>query len=138
MPTLSESIFRQAARELAPMVATWRTIMHVHSKGPDGYCTAPTCGRPGYGTANWQRHPCAARALAGLARVLHNESSQSTGSSRSTGSAQRTGSSRSSEGNPSAGNGSGPNAVISAISPSSTRSTSSLNGRNTESPVRRR
>jgi hypothetical protein len=117
MPTVAETIFHGVAEQLAAMVTTWETILGEHTRTPSGHCAARTCGRPGYGTRDWQVHPCCARALAECARALHRQSSG---------------------GSPSSPKSPGPKVVISAISPSSIRSTSSLNGRKTESPGRRR
>jgi hypothetical protein len=118
MPSVSESIFHGVVEQLAPMVITWETILREHQRTPGGgHCAARTCGRPGYGTPDWQVHPCGVRALAECARTRHRQSSG---------------------GSPSSANSSGPKVVTSAISPSATRSTSILNGRNAVSPGRRR
>jgi hypothetical protein len=129
VPTLSEAIFHAAAVQLAAMPDTWRALLAEHRRGPSGHCAAPSCGRPGYGTPDWQPHPCGARAVAERARALHREAEQAEHAEPT---AQSDG------GSPSCANSPGPNVVISAITPSSTRSTSSLNGRNTVSPGRRR
>jgi hypothetical protein len=117
MPTVAEAIFRGVAEQLASMIVTWETILREHHRTPTGHCAARTCGRPGYGTPDWQVHPCGARALAEHARALHRQSCA---------------------GSPSSPNSAGPKVVISLIRPPSIRSTSSLNGRNTASPGRRR
>jgi hypothetical protein len=117
MPSVAETIFYGVAQQLAPMTTTWETILSEHTSTESGHCAARTCGRPGYGTPDWQVHPCGARALAECARYLHRQSSG---------------------GSPSSPKSSGPKVVISWIRPPSTLSTSSLNGRKTESPGRRR
>jgi hypothetical protein len=118
MSTVAETIFYDVAEQLALMTTTWETILTEHTRTATGHCAARTCGRPGYGTPDWQVHPCGARALAECARVLHRA--------------------QSSAGSPSSPNSAGPKVVISRIRPSSIRSTSSLNGRYTVSPGRRR
>lgn len=119
MPTVSEAIFHEVAEQLAPMITTWQTILREHGRTPAGHCAGPTCGRPGYGTPDWQVHPCGVRALAELARALH-------------------GSDQSCDGSPNDSNRSGPKVVISRMRPASTASTSSLKGRKIVSPGRHR
>jgi hypothetical protein len=68
----SISAFHLVAEQLAPLVITWRTLMDEHTPTPDGYCAARSCGRPGYGTADYLRWPCGARGVAELARSIHD------------------------------------------------------------------
>jgi hypothetical protein len=117
-------IFRDAAVQLALMTTTWETLLREHVRTPTGHCAGPTCGRPGYGTSDWQVHPCGVRALAEHARALHRAAEQSAD--------------QSSAGSPSAPNRSGPKVVISRMRPPSTLSTSSLKGRKIVSPGRHR
>lgn len=70
-PSDAGVIVHGVAKQLAPMVVTWRTIIAEHTRNEAGYCSAPTCGRPGYGTRDWQVHPCVAAYLALLARSKH-------------------------------------------------------------------
>lgn len=125
MPTVSEAIFHEVAEQLAPMTTTWQTILREHGRTPAGHCAGPTCGRPGYGTPDWQVHPCGVRALAELARARH-------------GSTAEQGADQSRGGSPNDSNRSGPKVVISRMRPASTASTSSLNGRKIVSPGRHR
>jgi hypothetical protein len=129
MPTASEAIFHEVAEQLAPMITTWQTILREHGRTPAGHCAGPTCGRPGYGTPDWQVHPCGVRALAELARVLHGSSPHQQPDQPPD---------QSCAGSPNASNSSGPKVVISRMRPASTASTSSLKGRKIVSPGRHR
>jgi hypothetical protein len=64
-------IFRRCAELLAPSVETWQKLVREHVPSESGHCAAPKCGRPGYGTPDYVKHPCGARALADAAKRLH-------------------------------------------------------------------
>ena len=67
----SGAIFRAFAALLATDPPTWQKLIAEHVPTASGHCAAPLCGRPGYGTSDYVRHPCGARAVADAARLLH-------------------------------------------------------------------
>ncbi|HZG91711.1 MAG TPA: hypothetical protein VEZ42_15970 [Pseudonocardia sp.] len=77
-PPDGASVFRGVAVQLAPMTDTWQRILREHRRTPSGHCAAPSCGRPGYGSQDYEVFPCGARALAEHARALHRAAGGST------------------------------------------------------------
>ncbi len=55
------------------MVAAWQRLLDERGRSPSGHCSAGSCGRPGYGSRDYEVFPCGARALAEHARALHRE-----------------------------------------------------------------
>jgi hypothetical protein len=63
-------VFLTFVQELAPRVAVWQRMKAEHVPTPDGFCSARTCRRGGYGTPHvtW---PCSTRLLADWAGRAH-------------------------------------------------------------------
>jgi hypothetical protein len=66
-----ELIYLDFVLELARYVSIWQRMQDEHTPNPEGFCSARTCGRGGYGTP-YMPSPCPTRRLADWAWGAHH------------------------------------------------------------------